>query len=471
MRKDERGIALLTVTIVSVLLLLLGLSMTFTSMTDFSMSNELENKKRAVLIAEAGVNALKDTFRGSDISAILAATTAVPQYINYPEPNAGTDAATYFNRNPLAHLEAMNVDFENLPTQIGTRTVNGFLTPAGGVPFGTGGRYWAKTTDNDDGDGDLTVDTDKTVYLRVVGIQRNSGGQVSIYGGNVQNSIAIIEATLKRDRAFAFNGAFTFYGADILPMAGANILEGAAYDIDGYDHPAMTLADLVAGNHSHVAGGDSAGINAINEPNASTLVNTLLNEPPLPNTVIGNTASPSIEDVTSDITSNPDVDADNILDATYVMNFIENLEMQSLVDITLADGANYSGDLGSDADPKITVAEGDVRLGGGGSGAGLLIVKGRLDFVSNYDYRGLVLVVGDGEFDLGGGPVGILGGVFLANTIDNGDDTYSYGLPSFTIRGPGNFYFQSSAIDLALDLTPMKTIVWREITRAVEPPY
>ena len=145
--------------------------------------------------------------------------------------------------------------------------------------------------------------------------------------------------------------------------------------------------------------------------------------------------------------------------------------MQSLVDITLADGTNYSGDLGSDADPKITVAEGAVRLGGGGSGAGLLIVKGRLDFVSNYDYRGLILVVGDGEFDLGGGPVRILGGVFLANTIDNGDDTYSYGLPSFTLRGPGDFYYQASAIDLALDLTPMKTIVWREITRAVEPPY
>ena len=365
----------------------------------------------------------------------------------------------------------MNVDFENLPTQIGTRTVNGLLTPAGGVALGTGGRYWAKTTDNDDGDSDLLADTDKTVYLKVVGIQKNPGGQVSSYGGNVQNSIAIIEATLKRDRAFALNGAFTFIGSDILPMAGANILEGAAYDIDGYDHPAMTLADLIAGNHSHVTTGDSAGINAINDPNAATMVNTILNEPPLPNTIIGNTASPSIEDATSDITSSSEVDADNILDATCVMNFIENLVSQSLVDITLADGENYSGDLGSDADPKITLAEGDLRLGGRGSGAGLLIVQGRLDFVSNYDYRGLVLVVGDGEFDLGGGPVGILGAVFLANTIDNGDDTYSYGLPSFTIRGPGNFYYQESAIELANMLIPMKTIVWREITRAIEPSY
>ncbi len=104
MRKDERGIALLTVTIVSVMLLLLGLSLTFTSMTDFSMSQELENKKRAVMVAEAGLNALKGTFRGVDISTKLALITPVPKYITYPEPNAGTDAAAYFNRNPLAHL-------------------------------------------------------------------------------------------------------------------------------------------------------------------------------------------------------------------------------------------------------------------------------------------------------------------------------------------------------------------------------
>ncbi len=233
----------------------------------------------------------------------------------------------------------------------------------------------------------------------------------------------------------------------------------------------MTLAYLTAGNHApfHVVGGDSTGISVINEPNAATSVTTLLNEPPLPNTIIGNTGNPSIQDDTGSLLSSPEVDADKILDPNYVMNFIDNIVMQSLADITLADGTNYSATLGSDADPKITLAEGDLRLGGGGSGAGLLIVKGRLDFVSNYDYRGLVLVVGDGEFDLGGGPVGILGGIFAAKTIDNGDDTYSWGIPSFTLRGPGDFYYQKSATDMALRLLPMKTIAWREITREIEP--
>lgn len=94
-----------------------------------------------------------------------------------------------------------------------------------------------------------------------------------------------------------------------------------------------------------------------------------------------------------------------------------------------------------------------------------------MDFTGGYDYRGLILVVGKGEFDLGGSSVGILGSMFLAKTIDNGDGTYSYGVPSLTIVGNSGFYYQASAIELALDLTPMKTIVWREITRAVEPPY
>jgi hypothetical protein len=84
---------------------------------------------------------------GSDLSTALQATTVVPRYINYTVPTPGTDADNYFQRNPLAPLEAMNVDFENLPSPIGTRNATGFLTPAGGVSLGSGARYFAKITD------------------------------------------------------------------------------------------------------------------------------------------------------------------------------------------------------------------------------------------------------------------------------------------------------------------------------------
>lgn len=65
----------------------------------------------------------------------------------------------------------------------------------------------------------------------------------------------------------------------------------------------------------------------------------------------------------------------------------------------------------------------------------------------------------------------VLGTLFVAKTIDNGDGTYSYGLPSVTLSGSSRMFYQESGIDPGLDRTPMKTIVWREITRGIEPPY
>ena len=177
MIKDERGVALLMVTIVSILLLLVGLSLTFTSMTDFSMSTELINKRRAFHTASAGFNVTKGLIN-PNLTTALAATTNVSQYINYTVPNSGSDAETYFNRNPIAPLEAMNVDYDSPPTPIGSRAVTGLITPASGTVLPGGGRYWAKVTDNDDGDSDLMADSDGTIYFRVLGIQ-SAPGQIS----------------------------------------------------------------------------------------------------------------------------------------------------------------------------------------------------------------------------------------------------------------------------------------------------
>ena len=127
--KDESGAALLIVTILSILLALLGMSMIFDSMTEFSMSHELENQKKARVNAEAGYSAQKNALRMANLTALLQSTTPVPRYMNYPAPTPGTTADDYFQRNPIAPKEAMNIDFENPPSRMATLTVNGFLTP------------------------------------------------------------------------------------------------------------------------------------------------------------------------------------------------------------------------------------------------------------------------------------------------------------------------------------------------------
>jgi hypothetical protein len=178
---------------VSMLLAVLALSMSSNIMTDFSTSRDLESQKRALQTADTGNSVLKNSLLGLDLSTALQATIVVPRYINYTVPTPATDADNYFQRNPLAPLEAMNVDFENLPSPIGTRNATGFLTPASGVSLGSGARYFAKITDNDDGDTDLTTDVDGIFLLRTLGIQRLGAGQMSTYGGTVKNSVSIIE--------------------------------------------------------------------------------------------------------------------------------------------------------------------------------------------------------------------------------------------------------------------------------------
>ncbi len=150
------------------------------------------------------------------------------------------------------------------------------------------------------------------------------------------------------------------------------------------------------------------------------------------------------------------------------MNFIENVK--SAADTVIPNGDNRSGDsFGDDNDPQITYCEGDCTVGGGGGGAGLLIVRGRLDFNAGFAFRGLMLVVGDGEFNMSGGNVGILGGLFVAQTIDNGDGTWSYGSPTFTVAGNSDFYYQESGIQLGYSMLPLTQLAYREIIPELEP--
>ncbi len=485
--KDESGAVLLIVTIVSILLALLGMSMIFDSMTEFTMSHELENQKKARVNAEAGYSLQKDTLRMGDLTAILQSTTSVPRYMNYPVPTAGTTADEYFQRNPIAPLEAMNIDFENPPTRMADRTVNGFLTPGEGVSMGVGGRYWAKISDNDDGDSDLTTDVDGLVYLRAIGIQRIGAGQISTYGGTVKNSVGIVEGMLKRDQTLDLNSAFTIYGPDAVPSSGGNLFAGGAFDIDGYDHPTMTLANLLAGDDIHTTDADgdglpddTAGVDAVFDDSGGgdgeTLRNTIdgdLNGGQA-NSIVGNQSdyggTPSLRDGTDKIRNDPNPDATNLFDATYLMKFIS--KTAAVADLKLPHGTNYAGNnLGTDAAPQITYCQGDCRLGGSSSGAGVLIVRGTLRFQAAFAYHGLILVVGEGNFNMSGSNVGILGGLFVAKTIDNGNGTWSYGTPSFTVAGNSNFYYQATGIGMGFGLLPLKRLAWREVFPELEPPY
>ncbi|RPI23976.1 MAG: hypothetical protein EHM61_18380, partial [Acidobacteria bacterium] len=142
MVQNERGGALIAVLLVTIMLSLLALSLSLSSMTDLRISSEFENHEKALLIADAGFNDVRKDIHG-DLDVLLANTVTVKDYI------PGETMRPYDYRNPISLREARNIDFELAPTS-GTRNDTGWLTPAEGAEI-SGGRYFAKVSDNDDG--------------------------------------------------------------------------------------------------------------------------------------------------------------------------------------------------------------------------------------------------------------------------------------------------------------------------------
>ena len=177
-------------------------------------------------------------------------------------------------------------------------------------------------------------------------------------------------------------------------------------------------------------------------------------------------ALPSLSDTTDSIITSSDPDAANLFDPNWLMAFVDQLA--GFADNVLPAGTYDAPSWGTTAAPQITLIDGDAIVEGGGSGAGLLVVTGGLDLNGAITYTGLIFILG-GEFTMSGANKNIIGGTFAANVIDNGDGTYSYGIPEVRFNGNSNFLYSAQGISLAYDLLPMRVLNWRESTRELEP--
>jgi hypothetical protein len=177
-------------------------------------------------------------------------------------------------------------------------------------------------------------------------------------------------------------------------------------------------------------------------------------------------ALPSLSDTTNAVLTSSDPDAANIFDPNWLMSFVDQLA--GFADNNLSAGTYTNVVWGTTAAPEITLINGDAIIETDGTGAGLLVVNGNLDFNGAFTYTGLIFILG-GEFTMSGANKNIIGGTFAANVIDNGDGTYSYGTPTVDFNGNSNFLYSSQGIALAYDLLPMRVLNWRESTRELEP--
>jgi hypothetical protein len=100
-----------------------------------------------------------------------------------------------------------------------------------------------------------------------------------------------------------------------------------------------------------------------------------------------------------------------------------------------------------------TFVDGDFTLGPGSpTGQGTLIVTGDLTLNGNFQWNGVIMVLGTGRvFRSGGGHGDIYGAMFVANFARTGASTDVFGAPTFNTDGGGssNIQYSSDAVDKA----------------------
>jgi hypothetical protein len=104
-------------------------------------------------------------------------------------------------------------------------------------------------------------------------------------------------------------------------------------------------------------------------------------------------------------------------------------------------------------DGVLTFVDGDFVLGPGNpTGQGTLIVTGKLTLDGNFNFNGVIMVLGAGDvLRSGGGQGNIYGAMFVAKFTKAGADTDLFGAPVFNTNGGGtsNIQYSSSAVDMA----------------------
>jgi hypothetical protein len=104
-------------------------------------------------------------------------------------------------------------------------------------------------------------------------------------------------------------------------------------------------------------------------------------------------------------------------------------------------------------DGVLTFVDGDLTLGPGNpTGQGTLIVTGNLTLEGNFNFNGVIMVLGTGHvYRSGGGHGNIYGAMFVAKFARTGANSDVFGAPTFDTSGGGtaNIQYSSNAVDKA----------------------
>lgn len=130
--------------------------------------------------------------------------------------------------------------------------------------------------------------------------------------------------------------------------------------------------------------------------------------------------------------------------------------------------ADAAGGLGTPTFPRFTFIDNyggaPISLGPNHQGSGLLIVTGELDTQGSTDFQGIILVMGRGKLDRDGAGNGLLRGAIVVANFDPNGTEEDLGPPDFSVSGGGNssVAFDSVWVRRALDVSGIRVLGIRE---------
>ena len=408
--------ALLTALLVLTFLTVLGAALLSTATIETKISDNYRTNTQLLFLTEAGIEFARETLRTSanDLSTDLATA-------------AGTDA-TLSTSTSLTTLLATD-DQPLLPAASALRTAGQVLVDTTGQSVGT----YHVFLRNDTGDGKpATADTNDVVTL--------------LSTGRIGDANRTVEAVIKKGSFPPIPAALTLNGGiGLFDAANSNL-----FRVDGNDA-------ALSGNNENAIGVISGG--------DDTIVTNAIPAMRVDNyTGVGGVV-PDVEDISGELSG-------MLESVSGLEDIVSSISNNATDSYTPGFGNSTSiGNIGSSTDYRVVIVNGDATFGPG-TGYGVLLVRGALTFSGNFNWNGLVLVIGQGEMHWNGGGSGrIQGGMFIAKTRDTATASEPLGplrstrgdvIVDFNGGGGAGIIYDTSTISNANSSFPYFLIAIRE---------
>jgi hypothetical protein len=397
-RSGERGAALITAVLLSLLLLAAGGTLILTTTMTSTTARDSTAEMQAYYAAEAGVARTLEVLRG-----------------NVQSNPAGTRASFHNVVCTPSLWTTMSGGYVNVSADGSSRfQVISIFDP-----------------DNQDSATMCPQASYKPERLRI-----------RVLGLGPRDSQKKIEIVVNRYTVdYTVNAVVTLPNGsgDSMPFAlgDSNVTTSSGTDLDG---SASTLPAFAVSNGDYnttnnvIDGCDADGSNCGNGPNVS----------PGDPAMLVNTNTPSFLQSVANA-------RDFLYGSEGMMNTAIN---QGRYFTSGAAAISSSAGLGaSNPDGVLTFVDGDLVLGPGNpTGQGTLIVTGNLTLDGNFNFNGVIMVLGAGHvYRSGGGHGNIYGAMFVAKFPRTGPDSDVFQAPTFDTTGGGssNIQYSSGAVDKA----------------------